>query len=1709
MDVFEIKQQIISAYSEYAQSFIQIRDARIRSHVRERMSQGAFWPDPLLQLNPRFASGGTVRQAIDDGYLHPLCESIFAHDKAQGGRRLRFHRHQRRAIEIAQGGHNYVLTTGTGSGKSLAYIAPIVDHVLRRGSGQGIQAIVVYPMNALVNSQEEELAKFLCEGFPPGRQPVTFARYTGQVSEEARERIVSDPPDILLTNYVMLELIMTRPLERRLIERARGLRFVVLDELHTYRGRQGADVALLMRRLRQRLETPDQRIQFVGTSATMTSGGSYSDQREQVAQVSSDIFGAEVRAEHVIGETLQRATPGAPDAQALAAAVAAGDALDIPADYEGFVAHPLSSWIEDTFGLRAEGGRWRRQKPRSIEAASAALSAQTAVDAVACQAVIRKWLLAGYDFADPATGLKPFAFRLHQFISPGDTAYATLESEAARHITLSGQRYFGAERKLLFPLSFCRECGQEYYTVSRVEGEDGEPAYLPRDFRERPADSEGEGGYLYLSAADPWPYAPDAALERLPEDWLTEGSGRSRVRGNRRKYLPQHLRLDTEGRPSESGQRAAFVPMPFMFCLSCGVSYTPRQRSDFVKLGTLNSEGRSSATTILSLAAVRALKDSALEPMARKLLSFTDNRQDASLQAGHFNDFIEVSLLRGAIYQAVSRAGAAGLRAEEIPQAVFTALSLPFADYASEPMARFQTQRETERTLQQVLAYRVYRDLRRGWRISLPNLEQCGLLRVDYESLEEVCAADDVWAGYHPALAGAAPATRVKIARVLLDFLRRELAIKVEYLDNNRLEAISNRSYQYLTGPWALDEDETLEPARIALARSRRADERGARFTYVSALGSFGQYLRRPGLFAAYADPLDRDMTWQIIRELLLALQIGGIVEEAEPARGADDVPGYQLNAAAMRWRVGDGRSYHDPLRMPNASEAGGRPNPFFREFYQAAAASLRGYRALEHTAQVPNEQRQDREKLFRAGDLPVLYCSPTMELGVDIAQLNLVNLRNVPPTPANYAQRSGRAGRSGQPALVVTYCSSGSPHDQYFFARPELMVAGAVAPPRLELNNRDLLRAHIHAVWLAEVGLSLGKSLTDLLDMRGDPPELPLTAAVREEIARPNPRLRARRQAAAILSTIKGLDDADALLDHTMQQVTLAFERACERWRGLYQAARKQAQQQNRILLDHSRSATDKRRAKRQHGEALAQLRLLTDIENLVQSDFYSYRYFATEGFLPGYSFPRLPLSAYIPGRRLKQADSFLSRPRFLAIAEFGPRALIYHEGSRYEINEVMMPVTADEDGPLTTGVKRCEHCGYMHPLSAEADFDLCENCGGELKGAWRSLLKMQNVKTRRRDRINADEEERMRLGYELKTGLRFSNAADLPEMRSAGVEREGKRIASLVYAQTATIWRINLGWRRRQDKAQLGFALDIESGQWARRETEGAGDEQDPLSSRTQRVIPFVEDSRNCLLLQPLLDADAGQMASLQAALKRAIEREYQLEDNELAAEPLPDADNRQQLLFYEAAEGGAGVLSHLVEDGRALGKVARAALDICHFDAAGEDEGRAPGALEDCEAACYDCLLSYGNQREHDILDRKAIRDWLLQLAEAEVKPAVGGASPADRLTRLLAQCESELERKWLRQVAQAGLRLPDYAQRPIPTCGARPDFTYERNGIYVALYIDGPHHDYPERQARDRQQTEGLEDAGYSVIRFGYLEDWNAKLRQHHYVFGGGA
>ena len=767
-------------------------------------------------------------------------------------------------------------------------------------------------------------------------------------------------------------------------------------------------------------------------------------------------------------------------------------------------------------------------------------------------------------------------------------------------------------------------------------------------------------------------------------------------------------------------------------------------------------------------------------------------------------------------------------------------------------------------------------------------------------------------------------------------------------------------------------------------------------------------------------------------------------------------------------------------------------------------------------------EDRLEREERFREGDLPLLFCSPTMELGVDIAQLNLVNLRNVPPTPANYAQRSGRAGRGGQPALVFTYCAGRSPHDQYFYREPARMVAGTVGPPRIDLRNRDLVRSHVHAIWMEGARPDLGRTLTAVLDLddagtgngngNGRRP-LPVKGALRDELRSPVHRGAARARADAVIAEIRPELEGtawfhDRWVDEVLDRIERSFDSACDRWRGLYRAAVRQRELHHAVIGDHSRPEAERNHSRRLRAQAESQIRLLTEAEGVYEGDFYSYRYFATEGFLPGYNFPRLPISAYVPGRRRRKGrDEFISRPRFLAISEFGPRALIYHEGARYRVYKVNLDFASDavEDTHrlATDTMKRCPGCGYAHLQAGETNLaEVCDRCGAVLDTPSRidGLVRLQNVSLSLAQRITCDEEERQRFGYHLVTAYRFPEVNGRLDRKDAEVYCDNVRALTLSYGDATDLYRVNLGWTHQDGNQPRGFNLDLERGYWSRNQADTEDRDDAAAEGRIARIVPFVRDTRNALVMRFEPPRAAPEMASLQAAFKQAIQQHFQLEPRELSCEAMPSPHERREVLFYEASEGGAGVLRQLAEGPAVLPALARRALEICHYD---------PDTLEDraedrCGRACYECLLDYGNQPDHRILDRAVIRDLLADLAHSECRPAGGAGSRAERLAALRKRCDSRLEQRWLDRVESLGLRLPSDAQYAIPGHYTRPDFFYREAN--AAVYIDGPPHDAPDQAREDQAKTRALIEVGYIVIRFHHAADWPAVFRRHADVFG---
>lgn len=1734
MDVFELREQLIGEYQSYATSFMRFRDERIRAHVQHQLDNGRLWKHPQIGLNPSFERGGTVAELVERGLLHEQCADIFRAGKSESDTRgveMTLHKHQVEGIERARAGKNYVLTTGTGSGKSLSYIVPIVDHVLRNGTGRGPQAIIVYPMNALANSQEEELRKFIDHGSWGKRKPVTFACYTGQESPDQKTEFLERPPDIILTNYVMLELILTRQREKKLVKAFSDLRFLVLDELHTYRGRQGADVALLVRRLRE--ASGSQSMLTIGTSATMSSEGEFEDRQRKVGEVASKIFGAAVEPEDVVGESLRRATPDpggidladADPSFVTALTARVSSQAPAPTDYESFVADPLSSWIETWFGLRRESDdRLVRAIPTAIPGEGGGaekLEQLSGVDRDVCERMIQEQLLAGYA-VQSESGFPAFAFRLHQFLSRGDTVYATLGEPGPRYITVNEQQFAPgkADRIPMFPMAFCRECGEEYYLVNKNVGRSS--SYLtPRRLYESVSDGNSLAGFIHIGE-----WSGD-----LPAEWLDDHGD---VLRTRRGDVPQRARVSERGGidGDDCDIDAYWFETPFRFCLHCGVSYDTRKDSgDYARLAQLGTEGRSTATTILGLAAVRFLRNQAdLADKAKKLLSFTDNRQDASLQAGHFNDFIQVTMLRSALWRAAVVAGHEGLTHDEVARRVLDEMALPAEAFMPDPSVKGQARSNAERVLRDVLEYRIFADLERGWRVTQPNLEQCGLIKVDYPSLDDLAADEEEWSSAHQALTSIDISKRRDILHVLLDWIRRHLAVKTRVLEEDDQHSLKRRSESSLTGPWAIEDGDKLVFATKVLPRSRRSDGSDERtMQYLSARGAFGKHLRRSTIIGRELLPDLTDVD-QVIGELLDRLRVYGLVEIVDEDK--DGTPHYQIPASALRWVAGDGSTaYHDPLRTPTAPPER-RTNEFFVDLYKSVGEDLSTLEAREHTAQVESDERIRREELFREAQLPVLFCSPTMELGVDISQLNVVNMRNVPPTPANYAQRSGRAGRSGQPALVFTYAAAQSPHDQWYFQRPELMVAGEVQAPRLELANEDLLRAHVQAVWLSQSALNLGNGLGDeVLDLTAQVDDPPLFAKVIEELRHVPTKEAARIRVERVLADLgENLEEApwwhERWIDDCLDKVEDEFVKALGRWKGLYVSALQQLDEQNRRIGDATTKSKDRRVAQRLHREADNQLQLLrSDSQSRSQADFNAYRYFASEGFLPGYSFPRLPLSAYVPGQRGKPGDfKMLQRPRFLAVREFGPHSLIYHEGARYRVNRVIMPVgesTGDDGKLLTHRAKRCEQCGYLHEVDTADPIDLCLRCKSELPVGWGNLFRLLNVSTVRRDRISSDEEERQRVGYEIVTGVRFAERDDRLSYRSAVLSAEGQQLFQLSYGDTTNIWRVNLGWRKRKDN-NTGFVLDVERGYWSQDgHAMPTGDQDEPMSNRTQRVIPFVEDWRNALLIEPRIALDTDEMATLQAALKRSFEVTFQLEDNEIAAEPLPTLNDRSLLLFYESAEGGAGVLRRLIDEPDTWQTIADNALEIAHIDP--RTGAELPTKMgEACEAGCYECLLSYSNQMEHRLIDRHRIKSTLQRMQQAELRteatppktarPApqdsVAAAKPVESTVAGRDQRSVDpLANALLNHLSQGGYRLPDNSEpHLVESVGVTVDFVYR--DAFAVVFVDGAPADPVAYREAAGETDRKLKDAGLSVIRFGHRDDWAQTIDTFAKIFGEG-
>lgn len=1680
---FAILAQVQEEYRTYVQTFQQFQNPIIREWVMERIQNGTLlWKPPYIQLSRPFAPGESFAALIAAGVLHPQTPPIFRRDLDDlTATPYTLHRHQSEAITRIAAGQNVVVATGTGSGKSFAFGIPIVSAALRlRDQGvRGIKAVIVYPMNALANSQYDDfaarlhgsglrLARYTGDtAFSPVEALADYQRATGRQrpydSEVlSREEIQNQPPDILMTNYVMLELLLTRFEDRKLFATPGVLRFLVLDEVHTYTGKRGADVAALIRRLKQHTGTVGA-LRCIGTSATVESVDAVSA-AQAVADFAQRLFGEPFVAENVITETYAPLTESLPPLiRQIAAALEAGPQT-IP-----YLAEQLNA------------------SPAAIQAAL---------------------------LQPPDSGNQQPVPKLHAFFSQGRAIAACLQP-GDPHLNDRGERICpvcaeaGRADVPTFPLVFCRACGQELWSVALDQAGQLHPAELD--------DVNAAGRLGYLLAGQP-------NIE-LPDSWLTPTG---KVRGGEKGYtdvvpepylacpdcgalLPAASKTEYGIRTTQSVACAhanafpvTFLPAPFLLCPSCGIIHDRRSR-EYNKLFIFGSVGRSTATDVLVSAQVQALPAG-----ANKVIAFSDNRQDTALQAAHINSLHHRFAFRQALATALREGGytvtaGAGVELAVIGNLLFDAQKRHHVVPEFRASQReFGRDRQAESRYQEYLNFVTLWELGGTHRRTHQNLEDVGLLAVTYYGLDECAAADDFWADV-PLMAGLVADLRYDVLLGLLDLMRKRLALAhPAILDPAKFESdvvskINDRAYvhdELFKGPVGYSDEA----------------ENGRYYRVYRLTGSSTQpvvWVKR--VFAALEQPVEHGDAVTLVQRLVEKLGdpraeflVQHTVSDFHRQRHElwmvnPAIIQLHADAEAEHWRCPKcGTVQHfRALRVCTgvtcraALKRGDLTDNYFRRVYATPLGEAVPVVAEEHSGQVEGQERREIELRFRNPEDPlnVLICTPTMELGIDIGHLNAVTLRNVPPSPSNYAQRAGRAGRSGQPALISVFAGVGSargPHDQYFYRFPEKMIAGAIAAPRFRLDNQALITAHIHALVLETLGLQGAEKLPgkpqDLLELTA--PGFPLytdwRAAYQQGITRYFQTIvqAVETAFAAEIAAFAWFDRAfiETCLLHFLDDL----DGALERWRTEYSRLDIEREALNLQLgkvsvdyhLDRRRSVIERKLEQMRAG----------------QRDWYLYRYLGGEGFLPGYAFP--PQATVLS---FDDREDELARAPVIALTEYAPGNFVYYRGQRYEVTHarptrrqtpgVEQPQTELDLEPTLI----CPACQRVYVGTGEVKRARCA-CGADLSAVHpRWGMALPHSYAQGRARITADEEERLRLGYVVT-----------PHYRPGGQSRPFRVLAGDALAFTLTLEHngevllINQGQREPEGDPQ-GFTLCRKCNRWlvgkdAGPKHLGTAKEKGECPRNARAPQDLVEG----LWLTHLIRSDLALFdvplpasvstedteafyKTLANTLLRALLVAFNLDAAELSGflSPAPEGDptSPYRIVLYETTVGGSGVLASLAEPGRLHTTFARA-RELLHE---GDPEGG-------CEKACYECLLSFYNQRDHALLDRSLALPWLQTLEQVTVTPL----QSESQLPDLLAQCGSELERDVLRAIQERGLRLPDAAQHTLYD-GDAPlaiaDFYYDPK---VVVFVDGSPHYLDYVQAADERKRKRLKALGYRVV-----------------------
>jgi len=1081
MDPIELARQIEERYRRYLETTFYFRDPDLRASFKRALKSGHLRKGPYLEATPVFKKGQTPRSLFRSLLGFQPGEGFLK--AAQGKRPL--YQHQEEAIQKVFQGHNVVVATGTGSGKTEAFLYPILLHLYRESQagklGPGVRALILYPMNALANDQRERLG-VICERLEEENSPFgfTFGQYIGETPKHendswrhARDHLArrlpgelvlrsemrDRPPHILLTNYSMLEYLLLRPDDSPLFDngRARWWTFLVLDEAHQYRGSRGIEMGMLLRRLKRRLREGGRTEAFrcLATSATLAEG---EKDRKAVAQFASDLFGEEFREDEVIlGETEPIPDTGPkslsqqeyrPLREALESkSPQVKTRLSEIASHLGLLL-PAGEDVSNTVGRILQHDRRStdlRQSitvaPREVQGiASEVFSEMPDEERVPALSELVEVLLRA---KDPASGAPLLSARYHLFLRSLEGAFVSYWPQKKIFLDRRTQD----EEGVIFEVALCRECGQHYFVGAK----------LPGGFR---------SGKLREAIRDPGHDKSGATFFRPVEDDKEDEDRESSKKQMFRLCVRcgQIWRTDREHAGSQCGHDNSILVVKedsprgedkadqLARCGVCGYNAAGHDPVREVVHGT-DGPNAVVATTLYQH----------LPEGRKKVLAFADGRQQAAFFAWYLEDSYRSILSRNLVLKIVrsfSKYPVDGISPDTLADKAFHDYRDSFKEKASddEPKIRKNVWRA------------LYREfLTDEARISL---EGVGLLRWSIkwpEALEipEVLT-NPPWS--------LTEREAWDLLFILLNFMRADKAVELRAESDVSIAwsdlGLQASQMRVRIGPprrpkgwkyWPVRswDGKTGKRARFLaklLMRKGLPQEEALRQA-VEALRAIWEGLRRCQESVPSQDrlliPAKGDARW-LNPDWWRVYPVG-----SDETLFRCDTCG-RLQTAS----VGEVCTRHrcpGTVREVRLNDL--EPN-HYRLLYEDDLPGV--LRVEEHTAQIDKEKAREFQRAFKAGEIHVLSSSTTFELGVDLGDLDIIFLRNVPPEAFNYAQRVGRAGRrSGYPGFAITYCRRG-PHDLYHFAEPQRMLEGIIRPPVLSLGNEKIITRHIAATALS-----------------------------------------------------------------------------------------------------------------------------------------------------------------------------------------------------------------------------------------------------------------------------------------------------------------------------------------------------------------------------------------------------------------------------------------------------------------------------------------------------------------------------------------------------------------------------------------------------------------------------------------------------------------